>query len=60
MATTDQPITRTELRYELRHYSTKADLERLKADLTLRMAMLQLGGMATTGAIVAAIIRFLD
>ena len=55
MATAEQPITRGELREELRHYATKADLERLKADLTFRMALLQLAGMAA----VAAIMRFL-
>ena len=66
MATAEHPITRSELREELdvrlQHYATKADLAELKsdignlkADLTLRMALLQLAGMA----VVATIVRLL-
>ena len=55
MATAEQPITRSELREELRHYATKEDLANLKFDLTWRIVVLQLLGVAA----VAAIMRFL-
>ena len=57
----EQPITRSELREELRHYATKADLLELKAELrgdllkvVLGLASIQLLGLAA----VAAIMRF--
>ena len=63
MTTAEHPITRSELREELtllrqefrEHYATKADLEKVKGDLTYRMIFIQLAGMAA----VAAIMRFL-
>ena len=59
MVTSEQPLTRSELRAELdsrlQHYATKADLERLKADLTWRMVATQFLGLTATAAIVAAV-----
>ena len=34
MATLEQPITRSELREELRHYASKADLAQMETRLT--------------------------
>ena len=34
MATVEQPITRSELREELRHYASKADLAQMETRLT--------------------------
>ena len=56
MATGDQPLTRQEF-YDaiLPSLATKADLEKVKGDLTYRMIFIQLAGMAA----IAAIMRFL-
>ena len=59
MATAEQPITRTELREELRHYASKADLSDLKADLTVRMIAIQFGGYVVVAAIVSAVVAIL-
>lgn len=64
MSTIEQPITRSEFREELdirlQHYATKADLERLKADLTFRMVVIQIAGLAAIGAILAAVVQVFD
>ena len=55
LTTTEQPITRSELREELRHYATKADLAEVKAELAnveTRLIKWMLGQMVA--AIVAA------
>ena len=41
MTTAEQPITRSELRQELQHYASKADLADLKADLKAEIAELR-------------------
>ena len=54
MATNEQPITRSELREELRHYATKADLTQLDvrlAQMETRLTRWMVGMMI--GAIVA-------
>ncbi len=62
MTTMEHPITRSELREELKHYATKEDLANFKAELrgdllrlTISLAGLQLIGLGA----VAAIMRFL-
>ena len=57
MATVEQRLSRLEGAYD--HLATKADLEKLKSDLTLRMAMLQLAGMAAVATIMAAVVAAL-
>ena len=60
MATTEHPITRSELREELdrvlQHYATKEDLANLKSDLTWRMLIGQFLGIAA----IAAVMQFLS
>ena len=66
MTTAEHPITRSELREELKHYATKEDLANLKAeikgdlgnlkfDLIKWIVVLQFTGLRA----VAAIMRFL-
>ncbi len=66
MTTAEHPITRSELREELKHYATKEDLANLKAeikgdlgnlkfDLIKWIVVLQFMGLGA----VAAIMRFL-
>ena len=55
MTTSEQPLTREDLREELKHYATKADLAELKSELTWRLAGLQIASMVA----IAAILRFL-
>ena len=62
MAAGEPPITRTDLREELRHYATKEDLADLKGDLKLDMARLEtrltrwlVGSIAVVGTIVAIV-----
>ena len=57
MATAEQRLSRLEGAFD--HLATKADLEKLKADLTLRMAMLQLAAMAAVATIMAAVVAVL-
>ncbi len=55
MAKDEQPITRSELREELRHYATKADLTQLDvrlAQMETRLTRWMIGMML--GSIVAA------
>ena len=59
VAANEQPITRSELREELRHYATKADLANLKADLTWRMMVMMFGAAAAAAAAVSTIDRLL-
>ncbi len=46
MTTAEQPITRTELREELRHYATKKDLAELETKLVKWIVGVQIGGIA--------------
>ena len=57
MATVEQRLSPLEGAFD--HLATKADLEKLKADLTLRMAMLQLAAMAAVATIMAAVVAVL-
>ena len=41
MTTSEQPITRSELRHELQHYATKADLADVKAEIKAEIAELR-------------------
>ena len=59
MTMAQQFITRSELREELKHYATKADLAALETRLVKWMAGLQLASMAATATIVAAAIKLL-
>ncbi len=68
MTTVEQPITRSELREELSHYATKADLAELKADLHQSMHQMEsrllrwmagwtTGGMVAITGLVLAVLR---
>lgn len=58
----ERPITRTELREELRHYATKADLAELETRMVERMAGMEsrlirwMIGMMFSGMLAAAAI----
>ena len=54
MATHNEPVTREDLRHELQHYATKADLAALETRLIKWMVGTVLGGMgiAATLAVV--------
>ena len=55
MTTAEQPITRSELREELRHYATKADLAQLETRLIKWMVATVLGGMGVAATVAATI-----
>ncbi|MCE2405196.1 MAG: hypothetical protein J4F43_08570 [Dehalococcoidia bacterium] len=60
MATTESPITRSELREELRHYATKEDLANLRADLMGAITSAtrwNIGVMLLVGGAAVAILR---
>ena len=57
MATVEQRVGQLESAYE--HLATKADLAELKADLTMRMVMIQLVGYTAVAAIVSAVVAVL-
>ena len=56
MATVEQPITRSELREELRHYATKKDLAEMETKLVKWMVGVQIGGIAALAAVTTAIL----
>ena len=63
----ERPITRTELREELRHYATKADLAQLEvrmanmeARLIRWMVGMMFGGMAAAAAIASLVATVLN
>ena len=58
MATSEHPITRSELREELQHYATKADLAEVRGELkALRWTM----GLVGIGlSILIVTLRFLE
>ena len=71
MTTTEQPITRAELREEFQrfqgelreHYATKADLVRETSRIELkieRMTWTLLGGMVAVGGIVVGVLKLLE
>ena len=53
MATTEQPITRSELREELQHYATKSDLRAEIAELETQLTRWMIGVLI--GSTVAAL-----
>ena len=59
MATAEHPVTRSELRAELAHYATKADLAEMKAELIKWMVGVMLGGMATAATLTVALLKLL-
>ncbi len=58
MTSAEHPITRSELREELKHYATKADLADLKAELIKWMAGWTLGGMVAIASLVTVLLNF--
>ena len=58
MATAEQPITRSELREELQHYATKADLAELRGEMKAIRWTMSLIGFGLSILIVA--LRFLE
>ena len=56
MASGEQPITRSELREELRHYATKKDLAEMETKLVKWMVGVQIGGIAALAAVTTAIL----
>ena len=59
MATAEQPITRTELREELRHYATKADLAHLETRMVRWMVGVMLGGLTAAVGLTAVLVQVL-
>ncbi len=59
MATAEQPITRSELREELRHYATKEDLAAMETRMVKWMVGMMMGGMAVSAAIASLITNLL-
>ena len=60
MATAESPITRSELREELRHYATKEDLANLRADVMGAITSAtrwNIGVMLLVGGAAVAILR---
>ncbi len=51
MSTVEQPVTRTELREELRHYATKADLANLETRLIKWMVGLMVSSVVAASAV---------
>ena len=59
MVTAEQPITRSELREELRHYATKEDLAEFETRMVKWMVGMMMGGMAIAAAIASVITNLL-
>ena len=59
MATDNQPITRAELREELRHYASKADLAQMETRLTRWMVGMMLGSIVAASSAALVIQRLL-
>ena len=59
MASVKQPITRSELREELRHYATKEDLAAMETRMVKWMVGMMMGGMAIAAAIASVITNLL-
>ena len=58
ITTAEQPITRTELREELRHYATKADLGELRVELhqiETRLIKWMVGLMVASSAVATSL-----
>lgn len=51
MTTADHPVTRAELREELRHYATKADLANLETRLIKWMVGLMVSAVVAASAV---------
>ena len=51
MSTVGQPVTRSELREELRHYATKADLANLETRLIKWMVGLMVSSVVAASAV---------
>ena len=58
MASMEQPVTRSELREELRHYATKEDLAAMETRMVKWMVGMMMGGMAISAAIASVIASF--
>ena len=56
----EQPITRSELREELRHYATKADLANMKADLLKWLASITAAGIAIAVSATTVLLNVLN
>ena len=59
MATVEQPITRSELREELRHYASKLDLAQMETRLTRWMVGMMLGALVAASSASLLIQRIL-
>lgn len=59
MTVAEQPITRSELREELRHYATKEDLAAMETRMVKWMVGMMMGGMAVSAAIASVVTNLL-
>ena len=57
MATHNEPVTREDLRHELQHYATKADLAALETRMIKWVAGFVVGGLASIAGLTAVIVR---
>lgn len=55
MTTAEHPVTRTELREELRHYATKADLANLETRLIKWMVGLMVSAVVAASAVAVVV-----
>ncbi len=60
MATAEQPITRSELREELRHYATKSDLSELETRLIKWMVGQMIAAIIAASSIALLVQRLID
>ena len=60
MSQGEQPITRSELREELQHYATKADMAQMETRLVKWMVGVMFGAAALAASIILVVQRLLD
>ena len=54
---TEQPITRNDLRDELRHYATKADLASMEAKLVKWLTGIAIAAVAAAASVTALVLN---
>ena len=60
MTTAEHPVTRTELREELRHFATKADLAKLETRLIKWMIGLMVSAVVAASAVAVVVQYIID
>ena len=60
MTTAEHPVTRTELREELRHFATKADLANLETRLIKWMVGVMVSAVVAASAVAVVVQNIID